>query len=180
MTRVLVDTSFLISLASPPRDRHAVAVEWFRYFVEKAAALELSTLVVAEFEVRQAITDLPLQNFNILPFNISHARKAAQFHRALLNQEVAKDADDQRDVVINDLKILGQASAEEINIVLTEDERTLTKYAWRLRDAGLCHVTPLLLKDGFQPGRLENPDQNELNLTSTEIEKTDDADESSS
>lgn len=164
MARLLVDTSYLISFADPSRRHHRAPVQWFRHGVEHGLVLELSTLVAAEFEVGQPITDLPLQNFHILPFNLPHARKAAALLKALRSELIRRDVADRRDCVINDLKILGQAVAEGIDFVLTEDENTLAKFARRLEAGGHSSTRILLLKNGFDPGLLENPDQQLLDF----------------
>ena len=43
----------------------------------------LSTVAAGEFEVGQPVSDLPLQNFRIQPYNLPHAIRAAAFFRAL-------------------------------------------------------------------------------------------------
>jgi hypothetical protein len=159
-TRVLLDTSFLISFANPLRPHHAVAVEWFRHCVKNRIPLGLSTIVAAEFEMNERITDLPLRNFHVVPFNMPHAQKAGSFQNLLRDRDPA----DKRNVVINDLKILAQAEVEQFGMILTEDANTLTKYANRLGEAGLGNVKALLLKEGFAPGRLQDPDQTEMDL----------------
>lgn len=158
--QVLVDTSYLISFADPRRSHHAVAVEWFRHCVGNGIVLGLSTLVAAEFEAKQRVTDLPLHNFRIIPFNMTHAQKAGSFYPLFRD----RDSEDKRCVVENDLKILAQAEVEKFGVILTEDKNTLVKYAARLHEAGMGGVKALLLKEGFQPGRLRDPDQTEMDL----------------
>lgn len=51
-----------------------------------------------------------------------------------------------------------------IPFILTEDANTLSRIAARLRAGGHTDVRVLLLSEGFTPGRLGNPDQNELPL----------------
>jgi hypothetical protein len=164
MARLLVDTSYLISFADPNRRYHAAAVDWFRYCVEQGLVLELSTLVASEFEVGQPITDLPLRNFHVMPFNLPHARKAAELLKALRSGKIHRDETDRRDCVINDLKILGQAVSEGVDFMLTEDATTLAKYARRLKEGGFCSLRVVLLKGGFDAGLLESPDQQLLNF----------------
>ncbi len=126
----------------------------------------IPTLAAAEFQVGQPVTDLPLQNFRILPFNLPHAIKAAGFASALRREEISRDDADPRKVVINDLNIIGQADEDGIPVILTEDEGTLVRMADRLRAANLSTVQTVLLKDGFTPGRLDNPRQSEMALRS--------------
>lgn len=162
MLKICVDTSFLITFADPSRTHHAVAVDYFRHCVGNGHMLCLSTLVVAEFEVGQPISDLPLGNFHILPFNFRHAVESANYHRQIKGAEPVDEAD--RSVVRNDLKIIAQAKIEECSIVLTEDANTMTRWADRLRRSDHSRVLPILLRDGFRPDELKNPDQKTLGI----------------
>jgi len=162
MLKICVDTSFLISFADPSRPNHPTAVEYFRHCVGNGHMLCLSTLVVAEFEVGQPVTDLPIGHFHILPFNFRHAVESANYHRQIKGTAPVDEAN--RSVVRNDLKILAQAQIEECSIILTEDANTLTRWADRLRSSDHCRVSSLLLKDGFRPDELKNPEQKTLGI----------------
>lgn len=162
MVKICVDTSFLITFADPSRTHHPVAVEYFRHCVGNGHMLCLSTLVVAEFEVGQPTSDLPLGNFQILPFNFRHAVESANYHRQIKSADPVDQAN--RSVVRNDLKILAQAQIEECSIILTEDANTLTRWAERLGSSDQCRVSSILLKDGFRPDELKNPAQKTLGI----------------
>jgi hypothetical protein len=49
-------------------------------------------------------------------------------------------------------------------IILTEDENTLTRWAARLRNSINCRDISILLKDGFRPDELKNPEQKTLGI----------------
>lgn len=164
MLQVSLDTSFLISFADPARPNHLVAVEYFRHCLTRHIPMWISTIVTGEFEVRQRVTDLPLQNFRILPYNLLHSVKAAALFRALESQSPISPQDTRR-VVINDLKIIAQAEEESIPVILTEDENTLARLATRLRGLNAASVQAVLLAKGFAPGRLEDPGQEQLPLS---------------
>lgn len=144
MSAFLVDTSFLITLADDARPHHAHAMRYLREAVSRGSTLYLSAVVVSEFHAKQPITDLPLRNFRVLPFNIDHAMMAGE-----LASTIRRDPGDLRDAVKDDLKLLAQAVCTAIPFVLTEDERTLTKFARQLEDAGRSGVKAVLLRDGF-------------------------------
>lgn len=163
MIQVSLDTSFLISFADPDRPNHTVAVDYFRHCLAQQIPMWISTVAAGEFEVGQPISDLPLQNFRVQPYNLPHAIKAAALFRAL-RADVTPDPDDRRPIIINDLKILAQADEENIPIILTEDRNTLSRLTERLRQHGHTSVRVLLLTEGFTPGRLENSAQDELRL----------------
>ena len=131
MISVLVDTSFLITLADPTRKHHEAAKTYFRECLKANVPLYLSAIVASEFQVKQTVNDLPLRNFIVLPFNIDHAMTAG-----LLMRTVVRDAGDERNAVKDDVKLIAQAVCESITHVLTEDEKTLAKYIQRLADLG--------------------------------------------
>jgi len=147
----LLDTSFLISLAVPTRDNHAVARQYLVESLSKGVPLYLSTIVVSEFQVKQAINDLPMRNFIVLPFNIDHAMSTG-----ILMRSFTRDAGDDRAAVKDDIKLIAQAVCESITHVLTDDKNTLAKYIDRLRSAGLCSVRPIVLSQGFDAAWLNN------------------------
>ena len=163
MIQVSLDTSFLISFADPDRVNHSVAVEYFRYCSAQQIPMWVSVVAAGEFEVKQPISDLPLQNFRIQPYNLPHAVRAAALLRTLKDQPQASQ-EDRRPIIINDLKILAQAEEENIPVILAEDANTMSRIATRLHQQGNFSVRVLLLSEGFTPGRLGTPDQSEFQL----------------
>ena len=147
MSAILIDTSFLISLADPARANHRTTVTYLREALKRGVPLYLSAIAASEFQVKQAVTDLPLRNFEVLPFNIDHAMTAG-----LLMRDVADD----RSAVKDDVKLIAQAICESLTHILTEDAQTLVKYLRRLNDAGTCTVKPILLADGFDSAWFDN------------------------
>ena len=163
MIQISLDTSFLISFADPNRPHHTTAVDSFRHCLAQRIPMWISTVAAGEFEVKQSISDLPLQNFCIQPYNLPHAIRAAALFRAL--QEGNSDSDDDaRRIIINDLKIIAQAEEEQFSVILTEDANTLSRIVSRLCRQNASCVRVLLLADGFAPGRLENPSQGEFKM----------------
>lgn len=151
MSAFLLDTSFLITLANPARANHVAAKAYYREALQRGVPLYLSAIVASEFQVGQAVTDLPLRNLEVLPFNIDHAMMAG-----LLLRDLRRDATDDRAAVKDDIKLIAQAVCESMTHVLTEDEQTLCKYIRRLAEAGRCSLSPVLLADGFDAAWFEN------------------------
>jgi predicted nucleic acid-binding protein len=141
---ILVDTSFLITLAETSRPNHETATRYFRGALAKGCPMYLSVIVASEFQVKQAVTDLPLRNFHVLPFNIDHAMTAGNLMRV-----IQRDASDDRAAVKDDLKLLGQMVCESISHVLTEDSNTLAKYLERLNGLGQTSAKAIVLAQGF-------------------------------
>lgn len=150
---VMLDTSFLIAYADPNRQHHAVARAYFREAIRLNVPLLLSTLVVAEFERRQSLSDLGLRNFRVLPFNFDDGQETAR----LAEQFFPKDPENDRVCLTTDVKILAQAKRAGAAIILTEDYKTMAKYADGLRGLGLIDCYPILTRDGFDAARLANP-----------------------
>lgn len=150
----LVDTSFLISFVDPGRPHHAAAVSYFREALRREVPLYFSAIAASEFQVKQAVVDLPLRTFVVLPFNIDHAMTAG-----LLMRQIDRDAGDRRDVVKDDVKLIAQAVCESVNHVLTEDRHTLAKYVRRFNDAGQSSLKVVLLADGFDAAWFDDGQQ---------------------
>ena len=151
MNSVLLDTSFLISLSDPTRAQHGVALAYYRECVRRQLPMYLSTIVISEFQVKQAINDLPLRNFVVLPFNVDHAMRCG-----LIIRQMARDPEDDRVRVKDDFKLLAQCDCEAISHLISEDASTLGKYLDRARDSGLATAEVVLLKDGFDAAWFEN------------------------
>jgi hypothetical protein len=132
----------------------------------------LSSIVAGEFAVKQKLTDLPLQNFRTLAYEMPHAEKAARLFN--LNRNYGPRAPgESRAIIINDLKIIAQAAEDQIRVILTKDSNTLAKIAGRLQQDGLLNVFTLLLSEGYKPGRLINPEQPDLFETPLPIDEID-------
>jgi predicted nucleic acid-binding protein len=142
----LLDTSFLITLVDDSRRYHTVARQYYEHALQHGAPLHVSTLALAEFATKQAVTDLPLRTLRIEPFNIRHAIKSGELCALLMP---ARDATDSRAVVRTDLQLIAQAASENIPFILTEDRNTLSKYVDRARAEHACLCEAVLLADGF-------------------------------
>lgn len=152
---VLLDTSFLISFVSQHRAHHATAEQYYRYLLKNNMPMIFSAIVAAEFGIKQPITDLPLNNFRVLDFNVPHGQKAANLWSALGQ----RDARESRAVVRDDVKLLAQAGHEGIDFILTEDASTLHRYCERLRSGGHLKTRAITLKNGFDASALRDDGQ---------------------
>ncbi len=156
---VLVDTSFLITLYNDQRANHQVAKKYHRYFIRNSIVMKLSTIAISEFQQVQPITDLlASSNYIVLPFNIDHALKAAEvaFNLGGMDRrgETAANCKD-------DIKLVGQASYEEADFLITDDSGTLYRYCKKLKDAGMIGTVPIELASGFD-GSIFNSGQTAL------------------
>ncbi len=124
---------------------------YYRECVRREVPMYLSTIVISEFQVKQAINDLPLRNFVVLPFNVDHAMKCG-----LNIRNMVRDPQDDRVRVKDDFKLLAQCDCESISHLISEDASTLAKYLDRARNAGLTTTQAVLLRDGFDSAWFEN------------------------
>lgn len=148
---MLLDTSFLISFSDPSRLNHLAAVRYFKECVQRQIPMYLSSIVISEFQVRQAINDLPLRNFVVLPFNVDHAMMCG-----LLVRRLQRDPLDDRVRVKDDFKLIAQCECEGITHLLSEDKSTLAKYLERAQSADPFRIHSVLLRDGFDASWFEN------------------------
>jgi PIN domain nuclease of toxin-antitoxin system len=145
VTRVLLDTSYLITLVNSHRVNHLVARAYYRHMIENEIQMCVSAIAVSEYAVKDSISTLPqATNFIFLPFNATDGIESARLHKAII-----RDPGDDRQSVKDDVKLLGHGEHEKIPFVLTDDKKTMYKYCERLRNAGVIKLKPIALVDGF-------------------------------
>jgi hypothetical protein len=158
----VLDTGFLISLIDRNRQHHKTAKSYYKYFLEHQVVMLLPTVVIAEFSIIQPITDLPLRNFRVLPFNLPEAVKCAELNAHYYRQVLGNTG--QRDAVKDDFKIIAQAVVQQARLLLTEDKSTLGPYCDRLLADKKISFRVVNLADGFDESRV-NEDGQKLLLT---------------
>lgn len=123
---VLLDTSFLIRLLSKKDQLHQNAEDYFKYFLEDGIPMYVSTITVAEYCVNGAISELPLRNVRIIPFNIQHAPIAGDFAKTLFAARKANDISvDNRLIIPNDVKLFAQAACTpDLKYFVTSDTKS--------------------------------------------------------
>ena len=103
MNSVLLDTSFLLTVSDPTCTNHAAAVQCYQECVYRKVPMCLSTIMISEFQVKQAINDLPSRNFVSLPFNVDHAMLCG-----VMIRKMARDPEDDHVRVKDDVKLLAK------------------------------------------------------------------------
>ncbi|MBA4137560.1 MAG: hypothetical protein C0518_09615 [Opitutus sp.] len=141
---VQLDTSFLITLADPRRERHATAKLFFQHFLKERMPMAVSAIVVAEFCRRQQLDTLPIEQLMLVPFNHEDAVVAASFD---FKDFKAEGID--RQSLKDDFKIIGQAHARNFGYVITDDVETMFSYCESLRKAARTHLRGVKLQAGF-------------------------------
>lgn len=109
---ILLDTSFFIRLLNEQDPLHKNALGYYRYFLEKEFALKTSTISIAEYCVKGEIDELPMQDLQILPFNISHSIRAGKMAAVVFQYKDTLSLPD-RKIISNDTKLFAQADKED-------------------------------------------------------------------
>lgn len=151
---VLIDTSFLITLADDSRSNHEVAKKYYKEFIKREITMYLSTIVISEFQQMQPVTDLVVSgNYMPLAFNFDDAIKTAE---VAFNLGGTDRRGENRSNCKDDIKLIGQAEANSISLVITDDSGTLFRFCDKLHKAGIIKVKPIKLDDGYDSALFNN------------------------
>ena len=145
---VMWDTSALISLVDKNRANHEIAKKCYCKLLEHDEVQLVSSIAISEYAV-QADASALLQNleFCIQEFNLNHALTAAKLKKITLDEKDLRSRENTRNVVVNDTQLIGQAHAENVEVILTEDASTFCKTVAKLRDKGVICLKAILLND---------------------------------
>jgi predicted nucleic acid-binding protein len=148
---VVLDTSFLITLAGQARPDHNItARRYWRCFAELALPIYLPTIVVSEFHIKQEIRPEIVRACVVLPFNWDDAITAAS-----LDFTKVQRGRESRAALKDDVKIIAQAIVKDAAWIITDDASTLYKFALKLKSQGKSKVHPIKLEDGFDESHFD-------------------------
>jgi len=90
----------------------------------------ISTISIAEYCVGGDISELPLKNLQILPFNLNHAKRAGEFAKIVFEAKGKNKINlEKRNIIPNDTKLFAQADCEKsIEFYLSSDSESLKIY----------------------------------------------------
>jgi len=123
---VLLDTSFFIRLLNDEDTFHENAKGYFKYFLDNDIIMKIPTISIAEYCVLGRISELPLKNILIIPFNLDHAEKAGDFASIIFSEKnISKESLIPRAIIPNDSKLFAQADVDNsITHFITSDKRS--------------------------------------------------------
>jgi hypothetical protein len=145
ISKVLLDTCFLIELADKNKPCHKTANEYYNFFQEKNIDCYLSPIVVSEYWHNDLVEDFPIENFKHLTFNIIDGHHTGQIAKTLKNKKgkVAKGVG--KHAIKDDYKLLAQLIVNnEIDCFITKDGDLIKDYASPLKE-----IFPALKKVRF-------------------------------
>lgn len=127
---VLLDTSFFIHLLNEGNSFFHIAEGYYRYFLQQEIILKISTIAVAEYCVGGEISELPLKNMQIVPFNLNRATRAGDYANFIYQTRASGGIVlPDRKIIPNDTKLFAQASVEpDIAFYLSSDRESLKVY----------------------------------------------------
>ncbi len=121
---VLLDTSFFIRFLNDNDPLFENALEYYKYFLREEMKMYISTISIAEYCVGGSITELPLRNLAILPFNLNHAVKTGEIARIVFTKKEKLQLKE-RNIIPNDSKLFSQADVENtISFYLSSDSES--------------------------------------------------------
>lgn len=143
MDSILIDTSFCIRLLKSNDPLHQNAKDYFRYFLEQKVDIYLSSIVIAEYSVKDDANNLPLEFVKIIPFDFFDGKTAGEFHSILIEnkQDVSEI---ERNVIKDDCKLIAQISNRKIDAYITKDRKSFAKI-----------IKPIQNTKGFNLGLLD-------------------------
>jgi len=123
MDSILLDTSFCIRLLKSNDPLHQNAKDYFKYFLEKKVEIYLSSIVIAEYSVKDDANNLPLEFVKIVPFDFFDGKTAGEFHSILLKNK-EQVALLERNVIKDDCKLIAQIFNRKIGAYITKDKKS--------------------------------------------------------
>ena len=154
---IVLDTSFLITLADSNRPHHATARRYWREFADRQLPIYLPTIVVSEFYIKQEIPPEILRACVVLPFNWDDAKMAAKLDFSKAPREAGS-----RTAIKDDVKIIAQGIVKDAAWIITDDADTLYKFAHALKSEGKSGMHPIKLEDGFDVSHFEPNRQHKI------------------
>lgn len=125
---VLLDTSFFLRFLNENDPLFKNSDGFYRYFIQKEIPMIISTISIAEYCVGGSVNELPLKDLQILPFNISHAKRAGEFAKTVFQNRSTLQIK-QRNIIPNDTKLFAQADVEpSIGYYLSSDTESSKIY----------------------------------------------------
>jgi len=123
MDSILLDTSFCIRLLKNNDALHQNAKDYFKYFLEQKVEIYLSSIIIAEYSVKDDVNNLPLEFVKIVPFDFFDGRTAGEFHSIIINNK-DQVANIERNVIKDDCKLLAQIFNRKIGAYITKDKKS--------------------------------------------------------
>ena len=155
---ILLDTSFFLRFLNESDSLFKNADGYYKYLIQEKYDLVISTISIAEYCSGGDISELPLRNLQILPFNLSHGKRTGEFAKVAYQSRRDKAlALKERLLIPNDTKLFAQADSEDyIQYYLSSDSESKKVYdvlnaslrlSFKFLDLNLKHTQTFQLLD---------------------------------
>lgn len=134
MDSILIDTSFCIRLLKSNDPLHQNAKDYFKYFLEQKVDVYLSSIVIAEYSVKDDANNLPLEFVKIIPFDFYDGKTAGEFHSILIENK-QNVSGIERNVIKDDCKLIAQIFNRKIDAYITKDRNSFSKIIKPIQNA---------------------------------------------
>jgi predicted nucleic acid-binding protein len=123
---VLLDTSFFLRFLNESDSLFKNADGYYKYLILEKFDLVISTISIAEYCSGGNISELPLRNLQILPFNLNHGKRTGEFAKVAYQARRNKALElKERLLIPNDTKLFAQADSEDyIQYYLSSDSES--------------------------------------------------------
>lgn len=145
MDSILLDTSFCIRLLKSNDALHQNAKDYFKYFLEQRVEIYLSSIVIAEYSVKDDANNLPLEFVKIITFDFFDGKTAGEFHSILINNK-AQVANIERNVIKDDCKLIAQIFNRKIDAYITKDKKSFGQIFMPIQNEKKFNIELLDLK----------------------------------
>jgi len=127
MNSVMLDTSFCIRLLKSDDEYHQNAVDYFQFFLENKIIINISTIVIAEYSVKDDPNHLPLRKMRIVPFDFEDAKTAGEYHNIIKQDKLdLSGLGINRQLIKDDCNILSQITNRKIEGYITKDKKSFS------------------------------------------------------
>ena len=123
MDSILIDTSFCIRLMKSNDPLHLNAKDYFKHFLENKIEIYLSSIVIAEYSVKDDANNLQLEVVKIIPFDFFDGKTAGEFHSILINNK-EQVSNIERNAIKDDCKLIAQIFNRKIKGYITKDKKS--------------------------------------------------------
>lgn len=163
MAKILVDTCVLISLADDSRKNHGNAMDYISGAIEQGHILCVSALSVAEFSVKEDFGKIlsVFPEIIVEAFDGGHAVEAAKIFVPAREENPGL----KRNLVKVDTMLIGQAIASELDIILSEDESSLIRWAKDYCRRKNLSIRTVSISEEYSPDIFDENGQRELPLS---------------
>lgn len=97
----------------------------------------LSSIVIAEYSVKDDVNNLPLRTMKIIPFDFFDGKIAGEFHGILLTNKTQIQGIE-RQAIKDDCKLIAQLYNRNIDAYITKDKKSFSQI-----------INPLIKEKGF-------------------------------